>query len=121
MTPFNRTAKGNYFARFGEIPVTVFTGKYGGWCYFIAGERGDTWYDTADDAMAAAIEAVEALRVPACLKFFGLAPPVSVDALKARYRELAKSTHPDHGGTCAAFKTVQSYFEAALSLVGGAA
>lgn len=118
---FRQTKTGNYFARFGEIPCTVFTGKYGGWCYFIDGARGSKWFDTASEAMAAAVAVIEQPRIPACLQFFGLAPPVDRAALMARYREAAKATHPDHGGSNELFKQVQAAFESALLLVRGAA
>jgi hypothetical protein len=39
------------------------------------------------------------IQDPSVLSYFGLAPGASIDEIKARFRELAKKYHPDHGGS----------------------
>ena len=49
-----------------------------------------------------------------CLAALGLTPPVTVEAVKAAFRQKAKATHPDHGGDATAFVTLRSHYEHAL-------
>lgn len=48
---------------------------------------------------------------PADWAAFGLAPDASPDDVKARWRELAKSLHPDRGGDPAAFVRMQAVYQ----------
>jgi len=43
----------------------------------------------------------------------GLAPPYAVEDVKAAYRDKAKQSHPDHGGTAEEFKALQEAFDKA--------
>jgi len=43
----------------------------------------------------------------------GLAPPYSVEDVKAAYRDQAKRSHPDHGGSAQEFHALQEAFERA--------
>ena len=43
----------------------------------------------------------------------GLAPPYTVDDVKAAYRDQAKRVHPDHGGSAQEFLALQEVFEQA--------
>ena len=45
----------------------------------------------------------------------GLPVGASVDAIKARWRTLAKTHHPDHGGSADAFHRYRSAYNAALA------
>jgi hypothetical protein len=114
----------------------VFPGRYGGWAFFYRDQLSDDWYDSAVDAMRAAID-LHAEKVsrydqqrerqrakrnspycPECFRFFGLQPPVTRNDVMACYRKWARVTHPDCGGTNDAFREVQRHFENALRLVG---
>ena len=41
----------------------------------------------------------------------GLAPPYAIEDVKHAYREVARATHPDRGGSAAAFAAVHEAFE----------
>lgn len=117
---FHRTKTGNYFGRIDGKPCTVFKARSGDWSFFLNDKPGDVWFASYRDAMATAVKRAllpTAPVLPACIRFFGLRPPITRDALLAKYRELARQTHPDHGGSCSAFKVVQSNFEAASQLL----
>src|SRR5690606_11824294 len=43
----------------------------------------------------------------------GLAPPYAIEDVKQAYREKARATHPDRGGSAAAFAAVHEAFERA--------
>ena len=58
---------------------------------------------------------------PACLAALGLRQPCTLADVKRAYRQRARATHPDAGGDAAAFITLQSAYEQALGLIGGAA
>jgi hypothetical protein len=45
------------------------------------------------------------------LSVFGLSEPVALDTLKARYRRLVVTVHPDKGGSAARFRVVQEAYE----------
>lgn len=124
--PFKRNAKGNYWAKFDGAICTVFKGKYGGWSFVHDGQFSGEWFDDPVDAMHSVLtDLAERNRprqqlVPSCLRFFGLTPPITRSEVMSCYRKWANATHPDRGGTCEAFKEVQSNFEAALQYVGAA-
>lgn len=113
-TRFRRTKNGNYFAVFQGRPCTVFRARSGSWGFFLDGDRGDAWFNSAAAAIAEATRRAMEPAVSPCFLYFGLQPPFTREALLARYRELAVRTHPDRGGSAEEFKTVQSNFEAAL-------
>jgi len=46
---------------------------------------------------------------------FGVVPGASPDAIRARWRELAKSLHPDTGGDVAAFVRMQGVYQRLLA------
>jgi hypothetical protein len=58
-------------------------------------------------------------QVPACLQALGLGPKATPALVKAAYRRLAKTAHPDAGGTHEAFVALQEAYEQALALMGG--
>ena len=43
----------------------------------------------------------------------GLAPPYSIEDVKAAYRDQAKRAHPDHGGSSREFHALQEAFDRA--------
>lgn len=45
------------------------------------------------------------------LETFGLKEPFTNDELKSRYRELARRTHPDNGGSALLFRSVQESYQ----------
>src|SRR6478752_1674014 len=48
---------------------------------------------------------------PTPYEVLGVRPDVSHDELRRAYRRLARETHPDTGGTAAAFQAVQQAWE----------
>ena len=54
---------------------------------------------------------------PRCLAVLGLDPPVDAGTIKRRYRQLAKETHPDHGGDPSRFVEIRDAYDEALGLV----
>ncbi len=115
---FHRVAAtGNYFGMVNGQKCTVFRARSGDWSFFLSDKPANQWFKTYGEAMREAAIRAFTPPTPACIKFFGLAPPITRTALLAKYRELAKATHPDHGGSCEAFKTVQANFEAASQLL----
>jgi hypothetical protein len=50
---------------------------------------------------------------PEFMATLGLAPPYAIEDVHQAYREKAKQTHPDRGGTPAAFKAVHEAFQQA--------
>src|SRR5689334_14585371 len=104
---FHRVSStGNYFGMLNGMKCTVFKARSGDWSYFLDSKPANQWFKESLPAMRAAVAKAFTPPIPACLKFFGLQPPVSRDALMASYRAKAKTTHPDHGGSCEAFKLV---------------
>jgi hypothetical protein len=57
--------------------------------------------------------------VPLCFVALGLEPPVDQDAVKKRFRQLAKEHHPDKGGDPKRFIALESAYRDALQLTGG--
>lgn len=55
---------------------------------------------------------------PACMQQLGLLPPYSMEDVKRAYRNLAKSSHPDAGGSAEEFARLHEAYERALSLAG---
>lgn len=51
-----------------------------------------------------------------CFSQLGLSPSCSISDVKAAYRRLAKSAHPDHGGSHEQFLALQAAYEEALRL-----
>jgi hypothetical protein len=49
------------------------------------------------------------------LAVLGLTPPVTADQVKAAYRRLSKTAHPDHGGSVQAFVILRDAYERALA------
>lgn len=49
--------------------------------------------------------------VSRALSVFGMSEPVKLDTLKARYRRLVVTVHPDKGGSAARFRDVQEAYE----------
>jgi DnaJ-class molecular chaperone len=47
----------------------------------------------------------------------GLAPPVTVDQVKAAYRRKARECHPDHGGSDGAMAQINAAYEALLDVL----
>lgn len=115
---FHRVAAtGNYFGMVNGLKCTVFKARSGDWSFFLDSKPANQWFKAYGDAMKEACIRAFTPAIPSCLQFFGLQPPISRDVLLAKYRELAKVAHPDHGGSCSAFKAVQANFEAALAEV----
>ena len=56
------------------------------------------------------------IYVPECLKLLGLKPPVTSEQVNARFRELVKSAHPDHGGEASRFIALKGARDEALQL-----
>ena len=50
---------------------------------------------------------------PEFMVTLGLAPPYAIEDVKQAYREKARATHPDRGGSAAAFAAVHEAFERA--------
>lgn len=84
-------------------------------------EQIDAILNEAARLMAERKAWLESQRVPACFKVLGIIPPVDVPTIKTRYRNLSLVLHPDHGGDARRFIEIQSAYEQALQLVGGAA
>jgi hypothetical protein len=76
-------------------------------------QGGRTFYATEAAALRAA-EAEQTAKHPWCATL-GVGFPLSVDAVKAAYRRLARTTHPDAGGDPAAFRAVEAAYRAALA------
>lgn len=55
----------------------------------------------------------------ACLETLELSWPCTVEEVKAAYRRLVKTAHPDGGGDHARFLRLPTAYEQALRLVGG--
>ena len=60
------------------------------------------------------VEAELTARHPWCAAL-GVRFPCSVESVKAAYRRLARTTHPDAGGDPAAFRAVEAAYRAALT------
>lgn len=60
-------------------------------------------------------------RVPPCLGALGLDETANADDVRKAFRRLAFATHPDRGGTVAAFLALETAYQAALSVVASAA
>jgi hypothetical protein len=56
---------------------------------------------------------------PPGLRVLGLAPPVTAEAIRSRYRELAMRHHPDHGGDPGEFIRIKAAVDEALEWAGG--
>jgi curved DNA-binding protein CbpA len=57
-------------------------------------------------------------KIPDCLRIMGFADvPETKDQLKARYKELARKTHPDRGGNPADFVRVRKAYEDTIKLI----
>jgi hypothetical protein len=88
----------------------------------------DGCFARATAAAAAEVEAAFAavaawsrpVHIPPCLLVLGLTPPVDREAVKRKFRALAKASHPDMGGDAARFVAIQGAYREALSFVGGA-
>src|SRR5687768_6720845 len=50
---------------------------------------------------------------PEFMATLGLSPPYALEDVKQAYRDKARATHPDRGGSAAAFQAVQEAFEQA--------
>lgn len=55
---------------------------------------------------------------PDCMQQLGLLPPYSVEDVKRAYRQLAKSSHPDAGGSAEDFAKLHDTYQRALNLAG---
>lgn len=55
------------------------------------------------------VEAIDSRKL--ALELFALTEPFSEDELKSRYRELARRTHPDQGGSALLFRSVQDSYQ----------
>lgn len=55
--------------------------------------------------------------IPACLQVLGLTMPCNQEDLKEAYRQKAKLTHPDSGGSAEAFLALQQCYEEALEFL----
>ena len=75
--------------------------------------RGMTFYATEQDATRDA-EATLAANHPWCAEL-GVGFPCSVNAIKAAYRRLAMTAHPDTGGDPAEFRAIEQAYRAALA------
>lgn len=70
---------------------------------------------TLDMLMAGVPALSSAADIPDCFKAMGFERlPEDADAVKAKYREFAKSAHPDAGGDAAAFLALQTNFGTCL-------
>jgi curved DNA-binding protein CbpA len=57
-------------------------------------------------------------KIPECLKVMGFTDvPETKDHLKARYKQLARKTHPDRGGNPADFVRVRKAYEDTIKLI----
>lgn len=73
---------------------------------------GLTFYASEEDGIRD-VEAALTAKYAWCAKL-GVRFPCSVDTIKAAYRRLALTTHPDVGGDPAEFRTVEQAYRAAL-------
>lgn len=64
---------------------------------------------------------LESQAFPRCFAVLGLIPPVDVPTIKTRFRNLSLVHHPDKGGDARRFIEIQSAYEQALQMTGGAA
>lgn len=60
---------------------------------------------------------VKTMRFCSAALILGLLPPVTLEQVKAAYRELAKVHHPDVGGDAARFKMVSEAYQDLLELL----
>src|SRR5699024_3273966 len=74
---------------------------------------GLTFYGT-EEAGIQDVEAELTARHPWCAAL-RVRFPCSVESVKAAYRRLARTTHPDAGGDPAAFRVVEEAYRAALA------
>ena len=75
--------------------------------------RGMTFH-ASEEAGIRDAEATLASKYPWCAEL-GLRFPCSVSSIKAAYRRLARTTHPDIGGEAAEFRAVEQAYRAALA------
>lgn len=74
----------------------------------------------ADPVIQARLRELRALaNRPPFARVLDIPWPTSKDEIRLAYRRRALETHPDRGGSAAAFREVQSAFEEASRLVGG--
>lgn len=59
-----------------------------------------------------------ALAAAAALEDLGLPAGAPPEAIKRRWRELARAHHPDHGGDAERFKAARRSYEAAMAAAG---
>ncbi len=60
------------------------------------------------------------VEIPPCLRFLGFDRiPEGAAEVEGRFREMAKTLHPDAGGSAAAFRDLQAAREQALQYLGG--
>jgi hypothetical protein len=76
------------------------------WRQFMEGIEAIGWRLNQKQARASA-------TYPENLKVLGLKHPVTRDELRAAYRGLAMTHHPDHGGTAAEFQRIQRAYDEA--------
>ena len=75
--------------------------------------RGMTFCASEQDGIRDA-EATLAAKHPWCA-VLGVRFPCSVNSIKAAYRRLAKTAHPDTGGEAAEFRAIEQAYRAALA------
>ena len=75
--------------------------------------RGMTFYASEEDGLRDA-ETTLAAKHPWC-DVLGVRFPCSAGSIKAAYRRLAKTAHPDAGGEAAEFRVVEQAYRAALA------
>lgn len=75
--------------------------------------RGMTFYASEEDGLRDA-ETTLAAKHPWC-DVLGVRFPCSAGSIKAAYRRLAKTAHPDTGGEAAEFRVVEQAYRAALA------
>jgi DnaJ-domain-containing protein 1 len=74
---------------------------------------GLTFYASEEDGVRD-VEAALTAKYAWCAKL-GVRFPCSVDSIKAAYRRLAMTSHPDAGGDAAGFRTVEQAYREALA------
>jgi curved DNA-binding protein CbpA len=60
------------------------------------------------------VRIAKSAAAPSVWRTLGLTPKATTTEIKRAYRQRALETHPDRGGTDAAFRALQSAYESAL-------
>lgn len=82
------------------------------WANVLAGQ--EPWPSKRAPEADDAVRVAKSPPAPSVWRTLGLTPKATTIEIKRAYRQRALETHPDRGGTDAAFRALQSAYESAL-------